>query len=75
MEYGIYKLENLTFEVEYDYYKEEPMVMYYGDGSGYPGSPASIEIHSIYLNDTEVTDILTDFFIDTIEVHLLNSHK
>jgi hypothetical protein len=75
MEYGIYKFGELTFEIEYDYYAGEQGVMYYGDGSGYPSSSPSVEINSIYLNDTEVMDILTDFFIDTIEIHLLNSHE
>jgi len=75
MEYGIYKYGELTFEIDYYYDAGEQGVMYYGDGSGFPSSPASIEIHSIYLNDTDVTDILTDYFRDNIEIHLLNSHE
>lgn len=33
----------LDLTVEFDYYPGEPMVMYYSDGSGYPGSPAMAE--------------------------------
>ena len=33
----------IEVEVEGTFTPEEPCVMYYRDGSGYPGSPASIE--------------------------------
>jgi len=36
--------------IEYDYEPEEPMVMYYPDGSGYPGSPAMVEVTSVTLH-------------------------
>jgi len=46
----------LEIEIEYDYNPEEPMVRYYSDGSGYPGSPAYFEITHVkvlnYLTDT-----------------------
>jgi len=74
MQYGTYKFGDLVFEIEYRYTPEEPMVMYYADGSGYPGSPAEIEIYNIFLGSTEVSEILTESFIDTIELSLYNSH-
>ena len=38
---------NLTIEVSGIYTPEEPMVMYYADGSGYPGSPSEFDITDI----------------------------
>jgi hypothetical protein len=35
--------KGVEFEVEFDYEQEEPCVMYYRDGSGYPGSPGGVE--------------------------------
>ena len=34
--------------VEFSYKSPEPPVMYYPDGSGYPGAPAKIDIISVY---------------------------
>lgn len=36
---------DLEFNLEYNFSPGEPMVMYYPDGSGYPGSPLEIEIY------------------------------
>jgi len=45
------KSEQLSADVQliYDYEPGEPMVRYYPDGSGYPGSPAYVEIVDIYV--------------------------
>lgn len=50
--------------VEYDYQPEEPMVMYYSDGSGYPGCPEEFIINSIFLGDQDVSELLEDQFED-----------
>ena len=42
------------------YSPEEPMVMYYPDGSGYPGCSAEFEITSVSLNGTRITDLISD---------------
>ena len=34
----------LTIDIGYDAYPGEPMVMYDSNGTGYPGSPPSVEI-------------------------------
>lgn len=44
-----------------NYTPEEPMVMYYPDGSGHPGSPAEFEIEEIYYGDVDVFDIYDGF--------------
>jgi hypothetical protein len=37
----------IEFELECKAYPGEPMVMYYPDGSGYPGSPPEVEVLSL----------------------------
>ena len=72
--------KELMIEVEGIYYPEEPMVMYYADGSGYPGSPSEFEIQNIkitkgnlcdlidYLNgNTDLWEHLTELVINKIE--------
>lgn len=72
--------KELIIEVEGIYYPEEPMVMYYADGSGYPGSPSEFEIQNIkitkgnlcdlidYLNgNTDLWEHLTELVINKIE--------
>ena len=72
--------KELTIEIEGTYYPEEPMVMYYADGSGYPGSPSEFEIQDIeitkgnlcdlidYLNgNTDLWEHLTELVINKIE--------
>lgn len=43
---------NLLVQGAYD--KGEDSVMYYGDGSGYPGSPPSFDIEFIFIEDSEI---------------------
>ena len=50
------------------YSPEEPMVMYYGDGSGYPGCSSEFEIDSIQVNGTDITELVSDdMYNDIIE--------
>ena len=71
---------DLELEIEGNYTPEEPMVMYYADGSGYPGSPSEFEIQNIkitkgnlcdlidYLNgNTDLWEHLTELVINKIE--------
>ena len=46
----------ISFEGEYYFTPEEPMVMYYPDGSGYPGSPAEIETYNFIA--TKIDDLV-----------------
>lgn len=60
-----------TYEVE------EPMVMYYPDGSGYPGSASNFDVNEIYTVDSEIDiyeifsgkdlEIIRDLVIEKIE--------
>lgn len=49
--------KELELEVEADYTPEEPMVMYYPDGSGHPGSAAECDILSIKYKGNDVYGI------------------
>lgn len=70
-------IENAEFEISFDYQPEEAMVMYYPDGSGYPGCSAAIEGWSAnwVMKDKgdlaeypDVTDLLIELgFEDEIE--------
>lgn len=64
-----------TLEVEYDYEPEEPMVMYYKDGSGHPGSPAIVNIYSCKLGDVDILDLLAPNRIEDIEELIFNQIK
>lgn len=50
--------KELMIEVEGIYYPEEPMVMYYADGSGYPGSPSEFEIQNIKITKGNLCDLI-----------------
>lgn len=67
----------LEFVVDYEYDKGEPMVMYYPDMSGHPGSPPSVEIHGVYLegNEQDIYDALSEDCITTIEEKILESYE
>lgn len=42
----------IEIEVEYDYFPAEEAVLYYSDGAGYPGCPASVDICEAKRTDT-----------------------
>lgn len=48
---------DVELDVEFNFYPEEKMVMYYKDGSGYPGSPAAIEFIEVSIRGTIITDL------------------
>lgn len=71
------KVYGLEFIVDYYYDKGEPMVMYYPDGSGSPGSPPSVELDGIYVegSEQELHDVLDETVIDRIEEKILESYE
>lgn len=61
---------DLEFTLEYNYSPGEPMVMYYADGSGYPGSPPEIEIYKASCeNDFNPATLkqLSDWFLKYLD--------
>lgn len=53
--------------VQYEFSPEEPMVMYYPDGSGYSGSPEEFNIVSVKVQDVELVQFFTDGQLIEIE--------
>tara|TARA_R110002020_G_scaffold1878_1_gene8599 strand:- start:7799 stop:8014 length:216 start_codon:yes stop_codon:yes gene_type:complete len=62
----------VELQVDYKHCAEEPMIMYYGDGTGYPGSPAEVELLSTEVNGVDITDILLEKQIEEIENIILD---
>ena len=57
----------IDLEITYDFQPEEDMVMYYPDGSGYPGCAASAEIYEVKVNGTIITELFTEEQIEELE--------
>jgi len=68
--------KGVELRVEYDYQPEEKAVMYYSDGSGYPGCPESVDITAIHLiHGKEKIDVmeLCEAYYDEILEAIRNS--
>ncbi len=59
--------------VEGTYVPEEPMVMYYPDGSGYPGSSEDYEIEGVFVEGIDIYDIFDNKQLDDIRDLVLES--
>ena len=64
----------VNIDVEFDYTPSEPMVMYYIDGSGHPGSSAEVYIESVKVGGVDVYDLLEDK-IEEIEDLIINKYE
>jgi len=56
------------------YEPEEKQVLYYADGSGYPGAPAKFDIEDIKCCDQEISELLSVDQMKEIEILILNEH-
>ena len=67
----------LEFEVDYDYDKGEPMVMYYKDMSGQPETPPSVEIQGVFVdgNEQDLYEVISDEVLEKIVEQILDSHE
>lgn len=75
-------IEEAEVTISFDYQPEEAMVMYYSDGSGYPGCAASIENCGVYWSkrkynsikekwedvEIDVTDLIDELGFDVKEM-------
>ncbi len=59
MELTIY-YDELELDVKFDYQPEEKAVMYYRDGSGYPGCAEEIDVYEIKHDGYDVTEYYRD---------------
>jgi len=69
------QINDVPLFVEYYYDRGEDMVMYYPDGSGYPGSPPSAEIQAVYAGDVDIYEILSADILERIEEELIEIHE
>ena len=59
-------------EIYFWYEAEEPMRMYYPDGSGHPGSPSIVEIDKIFNEDgCDITDDVSNEELNNLEDELI----
>jgi hypothetical protein len=65
------EFKGIEFDVEFDYQPEEPMVMYYADGSGYPGCAEECTLTDISHKGTDFMEFFEDD-IEEIEEEILN---
>jgi len=65
-------IANLEVEVSFTHHPEEPIVRYYPDGTGHPGSPESVEDICITTKingvDVDITDVLKSLEFDIEEI-------
>lgn len=66
--------KGVDLDIEFDYQPEEPMVMYYKDGSGDPGCPSSVTITGIKIVRIDVYELLEDQ-IEAIELELIQEYE
>lgn len=59
--------KDLIIEVTGIYTPEEPMVRYYADGSGYPGSPSEFDITDIKIVSGSIVDY-TDYLSGIVDI-------
>lgn len=74
------KTTQITFydtdiSVDYEYDPGEPMVMYYPDGSGNPGTAPSVEIYDIFAGETSIYNVFDDRLISDLEERILETHE
>lgn len=57
----------VDLEVIFNYQPAEPMVMYYPDGSGYPGCAEDIDIITVNVGGVDIVDMLAEGQLKEIE--------
>jgi hypothetical protein len=67
--------DNIEFDIEYEFTPSEPAVYNYGDGSGYSGCGAEVEILSIKISDYEVYDIIYQSVISKLEELIIEAEE
>ena len=71
MNYAEVRVRDVKLNVYYEYDPGERMVMYYSDGSGYPGSPPAAAIHEVRAGDVDIYELLSDDLLEYIEEQLI----
>ena len=71
------EIEGIILVVYYEYEAEEREITYYPDGSGHPGSPAYVEIESIYVEDgdQDISQIICGKYKEQIREKLIEMNE
>jgi hypothetical protein len=64
------KYKGVELDIEFYFSPSEASVMYYSDGSGYPGCAEEVEIYSVGHNGADISELIDDQ-LDNIEEELL----
>lgn len=64
------KMYHIKYTIGANFNKPEPMVRYYTDGSGYPGSPGSVEWDILSIDEITSTDQYGNDTLETITPEL-----
>jgi hypothetical protein len=67
--------KGIEFDVHGIFTPEEKAVMYYSDGSGYSGCPASYEVHEIMFGGEDFWEILEDKISEIEDLVLREIYK
>jgi len=67
--------KGVEFDVEFDYQPFEKQVLYYKDGSGYPGSPEMVEITEFKHKETSFLEWIEDAENEVSEIILEKMHN
>lgn len=70
-----FRLNCIDYDVEYYYTPAEDMVMYYADGSGYPGSNAEVEIMTIEIAGYDVIDVIKEYILEDLQEEIIKYHE
>jgi hypothetical protein len=63
--------KGIDLEVIGQYERGESEVWYYADGSGHPGTPSEFNIEEVFLQDTEISELLGEDAFAEIESIIL----
>jgi len=70
------QVDDVLVEVEYTYNEGDSQVAYYPDGSGYPGSPAQVDIHKVTAGGKEdIGAIISDYVFNDIEEQIYKMYE
>ena len=69
------KVRDINLNIEYYYDPGERMVMYFSDGTGHPGEPASVEIQAVYAGEVDIYELLAKDLLEYIEEQLIYLHN
>jgi len=69
------EVDDVWVDVEYDYTPAEAEITYYGDGSGYPGCGAKVDIYAVKIGKTDISNIISDYVFEELENQIYKAYE